>query len=151
MKRTWCVALALLSGVSLLAAAQVPAANDSGNKSSDMSAIRVRIGEKVFAARLSDNTAAATFAAMLPLTVKMRDLNDNEKVIDLPQRLPGEASNPGSIRTGDLMIWSSRSLVLFYKTFPTSYSYVRLGRIEDTAGLAEAVGSGTVTVTFEKA
>jgi hypothetical protein len=78
----------------------------------------------------------------------MRDLNDNEKVIELPKRLPGEITSPGTIREGDLMIWSSRSLVLFYKTFPTSYSYFRLGRIEDTAGLVKAVGDGSVIVTF---
>jgi hypothetical protein len=33
----------------------------------------------------------------------MRDLNDNEKVIELSKKLPGEVSNPGTIREGDLM------------------------------------------------
>ena len=113
-----------------------------------MSSILVQIGEKVFTARLDDNETAKAFAAMLPLTLEMRDLNDNEKVIELSKKLPGEVSNPGTIRAGDLMIWSARSLVLFYKTFPTAYSYARLGRIEDTTGLVEAVGEGTVKVMF---
>jgi hypothetical protein len=115
-----------------------------------MIAISVRIGEKSFTAHLYDNETTGAFQAMLPLTLKMNDLNANEKVIDLPEKLPGKVSNPGTIRTGDLMIWSGRSLVLFYKTFPTHYSYAKLGRIDDPTGLAEAVGSGTATVTFEK-
>jgi len=139
-----------LCGLSMAAAATSQAANDTQNKAPAMTSIRVQIGGKVFTARLEDNETARAFAAMLPLTLDMRDLNDNEKVIELSKKLPGEVSNPGTILVGDLMIWNSRSLVLFYKTFPTSYSYSRLGRIEDTAGLIEAVGAGTVTVTFTK-
>jgi hypothetical protein len=139
-----------LCGLSFLAAASSHAANTTHNKAPSMTSIRVQIGEKVFTARLEDNETAKAFVAMLPLTLEMRDLNENEKVIELSRRLPGVVSNPGTIRLGDLMIWSSRSLVLFYKTFPTSYSYSRLGRIEDTAGLVAAVGPGAVTVTFAK-
>jgi hypothetical protein len=142
-------ALLWLHGLSVIIAAAASAANDS-SKAPAMTSIRVRIGEKVFTARLYENATATAFQAMLPLTLTMRDLNDNEKVIELPKKLPGEVANPGTIRTGDLMIWSGGNLVLFYKTFPTSYSYSRLGRIEDPTGLAEAVGAEAVTVTFEK-
>ena len=140
-------ALLWLCSLGMTAAASPEAANPTHNRAPAMTSIRVQIGEKVFTARLEDNETARAFAAMLPLKLDMRDLNDNEKVIELSKKLPGDGSNPGTIREGDLMIWSSRSLVLFYKTFPTSYRYSRLGRIEDTAGLVEAVGAGTVTVT----
>jgi hypothetical protein len=46
------------------------------------------------------------------------------------------------------MLYGNNCLVLFYKTFNTSYSYVKLGQINDTAGLEEALGSGGARATF---
>ena len=111
--------------------------------------MRITIGSSTFRARLYDNATATAFKGMLPMTVNMSELNGNEKYFDLPVNLPTNASNPGTIQTGDLMIYGSNTLVLFYKTFSTSYSYTRLGRINDTKGLASAVGSGRVTVTYK--
>lgn len=47
------------------------------------------------------------------------------------------------------MRYGSSALVVFYQIFSTSFSYSRLGRIEDVTGLAAAVGAVKVTVTFE--
>ena len=79
----------------------------------------------------------------------MKELNNNEKYYDLPHSLPTNSSNPGTIQNGDLMLYGSKTIVLFYKTFPTSYSYTRLGYINNPSGLQSALGSGNVTVTFE--
>lgn len=108
-----------------------------------------RIGSKNFIAILDDNATAAAFKALLPMTVEMTELNGNEKYAPLSGNLPTKNANPGTIQTGDLMmIYGSKTVVLFYKTFPTSYEYTRLGRVRDTTGLAEVVGSGSVTVAF---
>ena len=100
---------------------------------------------------LHDNPTTAAFKAMLPMTVNMVELNRNDKYVDLSKDLPTAPSNPGMIQAGDLMLYGSSTLVLFYKTFSTSYSYTKLGRIDDVEGLSEAVGSGKVAVTFELA
>jgi hypothetical protein len=111
--------------------------------------VKIKIGSSSFTATLFDNATATAFKAMLPITVKMTELNGNEKYFDLSTNLPTSASKPGTIHTGDLMIWGSNTLVLFYKVFSTSYSYTKLGKVDDVSGLAAAVGSGNVKVTFE--
>lgn len=111
--------------------------------------IKITVGSKIFTATLLDNNSAKAFKEMLPLTINMIELNGNEKYYDLPNSLPTNPSNPGTIKIGDLMLYGSKTLVLFYKTFSTSYSYTKLGSIDDVTGLTTALGSGNVTVTFE--
>ena len=108
------------------------------------------VGERRFAVTLSDNGAARAFAAQLPLTLDMGELNGNEKHADLPKVLPADASRPGTIRNGDLMLYGTDTLVVFYSTFNSSYSYTRLGRVDDPNGLAEALGPRGIRVVFSK-
>jgi hypothetical protein len=56
---------------------------------------------------------------------------------------------PEMIQIGDLMLYGSKTFVLFYKSFSTPYSYTKLGSIDDVKGLASSLGSGNVTITFE--
>lgn len=127
-----------------------PADNNSNNNINPTgSKMRLKIGSSTFTATLYDNATATAFKSHLPMTVNMIYLNDNEKYFNLPQGLPTNASNPGTVQNGDLMLYGANTLVLFYKTFSTSYSYTRLGRVDDFAGLVAALGSGNVNVTFE--
>ena len=107
------------------------------------------VGERRFAITLSDNATARAFAAQLPLTLEMSELNGNEKHAELPKALPANASRPGTIRSGDLMLYGTNTLVVFYSPFNSSYSYTRLGRVDDS-GLAQALGPRGVRVVFSR-
>lgn len=119
------------------------------NSESMKDTVLITIGSNQFTATLESNAAATEFKKMLPLTINMKDLNSNEKFFDLASNLTTNAANLRTINSGDLMLWGSNTLVLFYKSFNTSYSYTRLGKIENPSGLSQALGSGNVTVTFE--
>lgn len=108
------------------------------------------VGEHRFAITLADNAATRAFVTLLPLTVAMSDLNRNEKYATLPQALPAEASKPGTIRNGDLMLYGTDTLVVFYSSFNSTYAYTRLGQVDDTAKLAQALGRRDVQVTFSQ-
>ena len=111
--------------------------------------IVIIIGDSHFTAILESNAAVTEFKKMLPLTISMKDLNSNEKYIDLSKSLPTNASNLGKINAGDLLLYGSKTVVLFYEAFSTSYSYTRLGKINNPGGLEEALGSNNVIVTIE--
>ena len=123
---------------------------ENGNNDTTSNKMKITIGAAVFTATLNNNATVTAFKVMLPLTLNMSELNGNEKFFHLQTTLPTNASVGGSIHTGDLMLFGNNSLVLFYESFNTSYSYTRLGRIDNTSGLVAALGAGSVTVKFEK-
>lgn len=77
----------------------------------------------------------------------MTELNGNEKYYYY-STLPTSATRPGTIHAGDVMLFQSNTLVIFYKTFESDYSYTRIGSVTDPEGLAEALGSGDVRVEW---
>lgn len=108
------------------------------------------VGEQRFSITLSDNETARALTALMPLTLDMSEHNGNEKYASLPRALPTKANRPGTIHNGDLMLFGSQTLVVFYVTADTSYSYTRIGRVDDPAGLASALGRRDVRVVFSK-
>lgn len=101
-----------------------------------------------FALRLEDNPTARAFMQLLPISLEMAELNGNEKHASLPRKLPTNAARPGTIRAGDVLLYGDNTLVVFYETFRSSYSYTRIGRIEDSGVLAKAMGPGNPRVVF---
>ena len=126
--------------------------NDAASASSitEKSPMWMTIGEQRFAITLADNAAARAFTTLLPLTLDMSDLNNNEKHASLPEALPVDASKPGTIHAGDLMLYGTDTLVVFYSTFKSTYAYTRLGRVDDTANLAQVLGRHAVKVTLSQ-
>lgn len=100
------------------------------------------IGDRRFAMRLAATDAARAFALRLPLSLEMAELNGNEMHADLAQPLPVEATRPGTIRAGDIMLYGARTIVVFYETFRSKYSYTRLGHVDDADGLRVALSPG---------
>lgn len=125
--------------------------NENDEKNDDImnKEITIRVGDRSFAATLENNKAGKAFAALLPMTVTMSELNGNEKYHYLSKDLPTDSSRPETIRNGDLMLYGSNCLVLFYETLSSSYSYTRIGRVTHPDGLSSALGSGNATLTFE--
>lgn len=110
--------------------------------------IRISIGDTHYTATLADNPAARAFAALLPVTVTMTEMNGNEKYYNLSGNLPTDTFRPGTIHAGDLLLWGANTVVLFYETFSSAYSYTRLGKIDNPDGLAAALGRGNARITF---
>ncbi len=110
--------------------------------------MKLKIGGDVFMAIIYNNETTKALKAILPLNINMTELNGNEKFKQLSSDLPASAEAIGTIRAGDIMLWGSNTLVIFYKTFKTTYPYTKIGYIENTNGLDNAVGSGSIWVSF---
>ena len=119
----------------------------------DTIAVDILVADAVFTAQFYDNETTRALTARFPMTIEMDELNGREKKYDLPENLPATSTEqPETISTGEIMSWSGNVLVLFYKDFSNSYNgYVRLGKIDNPSGLATALGSGPVQVTWSLA
>ena len=111
--------------------------------------ITIQVGSQSFKATIEDNPTSRAFIEKLSLSLEMQDLNGNEKFYYFAEELPSESISVDEIAAGDLMIYGSDCLVLFYESFATSYSYTRLGKIDEPTKLADTLGSGNVTIDFK--
>lgn len=112
--------------------------------------VNISVNGEIFEAFFYENAAAQSFVKQLPITLNMQDLNNNEKYYYFPNDYPTSQENPGTIHAGDIMLYGSNCIVIFYETFSTPYSYTKLGHIEDVNGLKATLGHGAVTVRFSR-
>ena len=112
--------------------------------------INLTINGNNFTATLDDNETTRELLSKLPLEVSMSELNGNEKYYYFDESLPTNSYRPGSISTGDIMLYGSDCLVIFYEDFDTPYSYTRLGKIDNVDNLKDALGNGNVNVMISR-
>lgn len=65
----------------------------------------------------------------------MNELNGNEIYYYLDQDLPTNSYQSHNIETGDIMLFGSSCLVIFYESLQTNYFYSRIGKISTPDGL----------------
>ena len=116
------------------------------NSNEVINSVKVTINDKQYTIHLEDNETAESFVNLLPQEFNMSELNGNEKYIYLDTTLPTNSSNPKHINSGDVMLYGNNCLVIFYKSFDTSYSYTIIGHIDNLDNL----GNGSITAKFEK-
>ena len=119
-----------------------------GNEEDSEMQMNVQIGSHIFTATLEKNAAADGLSEMMkqgPVTIQMSDYSGFEKVGPLGTSLPA-SNRQTTTHAGDIVLYQGNQIVIFYGS--NSWSYTRLGRIDDLTGWEEALGSGDVTVTF---
>ncbi len=112
--------------------------------------INVQVGNSTFTATLEDNAAAEALVGMMekaPVVLRMNDYAGFEKVGSLGRSLP-TSNRQTTTHAGDIVLYQGDQIVIFYGS--NSWSYTRLGKIDDLTGWKQALGSGNVTVTFSK-
>lgn len=110
--------------------------------------MNVQIGDSVFTATLERNSAVDALAEMMekaPVTIQMSDYAGFEKVGSLGTSLP-TSNRQTTTQAGDIVLYQGNQIVIFYGS--NSWSYTRLGKIDDLTGWEEALGSGNITATF---
>lgn len=99
--------------------------------------------------KTENNKTVKALSTRLPLTMKMKELNGNERYHYLKKRLPSNDKAVHYIHQGDVMLYNSNCIVVFYKSFKTSYKYTRIGHIENFSSAANKLGKGNVTITLK--
>ena len=110
--------------------------------------MNVQVGDVVFSATLEENETVSALVEMMresPVVIQMSDYSGFEKVGSLRTSLPASNSQT-TTQTGDIVLYNGNQIVIFYGS--NSWSYTRLGHIDDLTGWEDALGSGNVTVTF---
>lgn len=108
----------------------------------------VQVGESTFTATLEENAAVDALVEMMEhgsVTIQMSDYAGFEKVGALGSSLP-TSNRQTTTQAGDIVLYQGNQIVLFYGS--NSWSYTRLGKIDDLTGWTEALGGGDVSVTF---
>lgn len=131
---------------SISTAEQSESAESKGEKT-EMK-LNVQIGDYNFTATLEKNVAVEEFVDMInegPVSIQMDDYSGFEKVGSLGKSLTSSNSRTTTV-SGDIVLYNGSNIVMFYGS--NSWSYTRIGKIDDLTDWEKALGSGSITAVF---
>ena len=117
-------------------------------KEESMTTFKLQIGEYTFSANAADTVAAKELIELLKqetITIEMEDYAGFEKVGSLGRSLT-TSDVQTTTKAGDMVLYNGNNIVIFYGS--NSWSYTRLGHIDDLSNWEKALGSGDVRVTL---
>ncbi len=132
--------------ISLLVLTGCNQKNNDINMIGDELLMKININNVEYIVKLDNNETTQELLKLLPIEFDMNELNGNEKYQSLPKKLPTNAYIPDLINQGDVMLYGSDTLVIFYSSFSTRYSYTKIGHIENLPDL----GNENVHVIISK-
>jgi len=119
----------------------------SGDDSVDDS-IKIKINDETFDVKLENNSATQELIKTLEkgnVTVNATEYGGFEKVGDLGFSLP-TSDEQVTTAPGDIVLYQGNQVSIFYESH--SWSYTKLGKIQNVTGLKDVLGSGDVAIEF---
>lgn len=154
MKKNWMVIAAALCVLFLSACAAQEnrdiSAGENNNTQENETEMKmnVQIGNYTFTATLEQNLAVNELIDMMkegPVTIEMSDYSGFEKVGPFGKGLTTD-NHQTTTAEGDIVLYSGNQIVIFYGS--NSWSYTRIGKIDDLTNWKKALGSGDITAVF---
>ena len=115
------------------------------NFKEEVNNLKITINNKEYELLLEDNETVQSLIKQLPLDLTMNELNGNEKYVYLEESFPINPDTPNKIEIGDVMLYGNNCLVIFYKSFNTTYQYTKIGHINNL----EDLGNKDIKVRIE--
>ena len=114
------------------------------NMSRDVNVV-ININNKSYKVNLEENSTVDEFIKMLTKEFNMKELNGNEKYVNIDKNLPTETYFPKHIKAGDIMLFGDNCVVVFYKSFDTTFGYTKIGHVNNI----EDLGKEDIVIKFD--
>lgn len=111
--------------------------------------LKITIDNNIYFATLEDNNTAKDFLALLPLSVKLSDYNNTEKVTTKLSKKLSTSDDSFTPKIGDITYYSPwGNLALFYRGFHPSSGLYKIATFDDMP-VDVFASNKTIQIKFE--
>ena len=121
--------------------------NANTNTKEEENVMKININSEKYIINVENEALMEEIYNALPETFTMNELNGNEKYYYLNSTMKNANSEAvGQVQKGDVMLFGSDCLVIFYDSFETEFRYTKIGHIDNLGD----IGSSNVEVSITK-
>jgi hypothetical protein len=121
--------------------------NANTNTKEEENVMKININSEKYVINVENEALMEEIYNALPETFTMNELNGNEKYYYLNSTMKNANSEAlGQVQKGDVMLFESDCLVIFYDSFETEFRYTKIGHIDNLGD----IGSSNVEVSITK-